>query len=377
MKLRIVPYTAEHEEAVRAFNARLAAAKDLDTTVQSTVFPTSHVPEWLPKRPGCDLYQEQFVALDDESIVRGGYILKHQPFLVKGNLVRTAAFRLPISEGIIDRRFINVAVRLYADASERQPYLFGLGGGGYHVPVIKFLLAAGWQPTLVPFWFRIVRPTVFLQNIAVLRNSALRQGMCELLKCSGLGWLVIKGIFGIIGKYRPSAGVTYELVSQFSDWADDVWAECKAHYSLISVRDRQILDVLYPKGNERFKRLKIMRDGKAVGWAALLNTPMSDHKQFGNMRVGTLVDCLAKPDDARDVVACCRDFLIADGADLLISNQASQAWGTALRECGFLEGPSNFPFVASPKLAAFLEPFQETAKAFHLNRGGGDGPIHL
>ena len=120
-----------------------------------------------------------------------------------------------------------------------------------------------------------------------------------------------------------------------------------------------------------------MRDGKVVGWAVLLNTPMSDHRQFGNMRVGTLVDCLAKPDDARDVVACSRDFLVEDGADLLISNQASQAWGAALKDCGFLEGPSNFPFVAAPKLAALLQPFKETAKDFHLNRGGGDGPIHL
>jgi hypothetical protein len=104
---------------------------------------------------------------------------------------------------------------------------------------------------------------------------------------------------------------------------------------------------------------------------------MSDHKQFGNMRVGTLVDCFAKPDDARDVAACARDFLVEEGADLLISNQANEGWSQALKDCGFLEGPSNFPFLAAPKLAALLAPFQETAKGFHLTRGGGDGPIHL
>ena len=192
MKLRIVPYAAEHEEAVRAFNARLAA-KNLDTALYSTAFPTSHVPEWLPRQPECDVYQEQFLAIDDESIVRGGYILKHQTFLVKGEPLSLAAFRLPISEGIADRRFINVAVSLYADALARQPHLYGLGGGGYHLPVVKFLLTAGWQPTLVPFWFRIVRPNVFLDNITVLRNSPLRRGMCDLLRWSGLGWLAIQG----------------------------------------------------------------------------------------------------------------------------------------------------------------------------------------
>ena len=105
-----------------------------------------------------------------------------------------------------------------------------------------------------------------------------------------------------------------------------------------------------------------MRDGKVVGWAVLLNTQMSGHKHFGDMRVGTLVDCLAKPEDARDVVACARDVLEANGADLIVSNQGSRAWGQALKHCGFLQGPSNLPFLASPKLAALLEPFAETPR---------------
>jgi hypothetical protein len=376
MTIRIVPYTAEHEKAVRAFNARLAA-KNLNSTLYSTVFPTTHVPAWLPKRSGCDLYQEMFVALDDQSIVRGGYILKHHMFLVNGKSVNISDYQLPISEGIADRRFVNVALSLYADALRRQPYLFGLGGGGYRAPVGKFLLTAGWQTVLVPFWFRIVHPNAFLRDIKVLSSSSLRRGMGDLLRCSGLGWLGVKTIQRVVGKYRHPAPVAYELVGEFSDWIDDVWEKSKDHYSLISVYDRQVLEVLYPPGDAKFKRLKIMRDGKAVGWAVLLNTQMSRHQQFGNMRVGTLVDCLAKPEDAHDVVACSRDFLVDGGADLIVSNQASHVWCRALKDCGFLEGPSNFPFFAAPELAALLKPFNETAQGFHLNRGGGDGPINL
>jgi hypothetical protein len=376
MTIRIVPYTAEHEAAVRAFNARLAE-KELDRNLYSTTFPTSHIPTWLPQRAGCDLYQEQFVAVEDDAEVRGGYILKNQTFLIKGTVQRLSHYQLPISEGVIDRRFTNVAVSLYMDALRRQPYLFGLGGGGYHVPIIKFLLVAKWQTILVPFWFRIVRPNVFLRNINVLRNTPARRHVCGLLQGSGFGWVGIKAIQGLLGKYRRPAGVTYELVNEFSAWTNDVWEASKSHYSLIAVRNQQILEVLYPAENARFQRLKVMRDGQIVGWAVLLNTQMSGHRQFGDMRVGTLVDCLAKPDDTRDVVACARDCLINGGADLLISNQAHQAWCHALKDCGFLEGPSNFPFLAAPKLAALLAPFKETAADFHFNRGGGDGPIHL
>ena len=85
MKLTIVPYAAEHEEAVREFNARLMA-KNLDTSLYSIPFPASHIPTWLPKLPGRDLYQEQYLALDEQSVVRGGYILKHHTFWSSGLL---------------------------------------------------------------------------------------------------------------------------------------------------------------------------------------------------------------------------------------------------------------------------------------------------
>lgn len=376
MTLRIVPYTAEHEEAVRAFNTRLAKGK-LDPCVYSTVFPSSHVPAWLPKRAGCDLYQEYFVAVDDDSAVRGGYILKHQSFLVKGNPLRLADYQLPISEGIVDRRFIDVGVRLYADAIRRQPCLFGLGGGGYQTPVVRFLMAAGWQAMLTPFWFRIAHPSVFLRNIAATKTSPKWPKLFKLLGHTGMGWVGIKAIQCLKSKYRRPNCVTYEIVPEFADWADDVWNDAKDRYSLIAVRDRKNLDILYPAANPRFIRLKVMRDGRLLGWAVLLSTQMSGHRHFSSMRVGTLVDCLAKPEDAPDVVACARDILEANDVDLIVSNQGSSAWGTAMKVCGFLQGPSNLPFLASPALAPHLEPFAENARTFHLTRGDGDGPIHL
>lgn len=376
MTLRIVPYTAEHEEGVRAFNARLAA-KNLDPSLYSTWFPTSHVSQWLPNRAGCELYQEYFVAVDDDSSVRGGYILKHQPFLVQGSLLHIADYQLPISEGIIDRRFVSLGVQLYADAIRRQPYLFGLGGGEYHTPLLRFFMAAGWQTVPTPFWFRIVHPSVALRNLTVLRTSPVRRAALDILSSTGLGWAGIKTLQTIRRSHRSSTGVTFQKVPEFGDWADAIWNDAKDSYSFIAVRDRLNLNMLYPAAKSRFIRLKIMRDGQVIGWAVLLNTQMSDNKYFNNMRVGTLVDCLAKPDDAADVVGCARDVLEEADVDLIVSNQGSRAWGQALKSCGFIEGPSNLPFFASPALAPRLEPFAANAETFHLTRGDGDGPIHL
>ena len=376
MRIKVVPYAAEHEEAVRAFNVRLAAA-GLDKNLYSTAFPASHVPALLPKRPGCDLYQEYFLAVDEESMVRGGYILKRQPFLVKGEPLELADYQLPISEGIADRRFANVGVSLYMDAIRRHPRLWGLGGGGYHIPNTRFLLKAGWRGDLVPFWFHVVRPYAFWQNIMVLRHSAARRLALDLLAYSGAGWLGVKAAQVLRRRQPVTASVACEVANDFGDWADGVWRESHGHYSLIAVRDRNILNILYPTDNPRFIRLRIARRGNVIGWALLLNTQMAGHKQFGDMRVGTLVDCLAAPSDATDVVACVRDYLEAAGVDLIVSNQCSRAWCDALRAGGFFQGPSNFPFLASPKLAPILQPLEEHFPTFHLNRGDGDGPINL
>lgn len=376
MGIKIIPYESEHEEAVRAFNGRLAAA-NLDRNLYSVHFPDSHISEWLPKQPGRSLYEEYFVAVDDQSIIRGGYVLKHQPCFLKGNPIKSVLLRLPISEGIINRDFTLLGVRLYKDAIRRHSLLWCLGGGGLHTPIAKLLLSAGWQTTPVPFWFRIVNPNVFLRNIEFLRSSPLRRIVLESLRCSGLGWLGIKAWLLTTTTHQRPAHVSFEIVPEFTEWADGVWNRCKSDYSLIAVRDQQILQWLYPATDSRFIRLKIIKDHMVMGWAVLLHTQMSGNKYFGNMRVGTLVDCLAKPDDARDVVACAREVLEANGTDLIVSNQASQAWCQTFRSGGFIEGPSNFPFFASPQLASLLHPLEELAASFHLNRGDGDGPIHL
>jgi hypothetical protein len=63
--------------------------------------------------------------------------------------------------------------------------------------------------------------------------------------------------------------------------------------------------------------------------------------------------------------------------DLIVTNQAHSAWQAALRDEGFLSGPTNFLFAASPQLAQLLAPFETAQNEFHINRGDGDGPIHL
>jgi hypothetical protein len=143
------------------------------------------------------------------------------------------------------------------------------------------------------------------------------------------------------------------------------------------MRDSKVLNILYPKESKRFIRLKILKDNKPIGWAVVLDTQLSNHKQFGNMRLGSIIDCLAFPENSYDVVKCASGFLKNRGVDLIISNQADQRWCAGLKQAGFFKGPSNFIIAASKKLSELLMPFDKNITSFHINRGDGDGPINL
>src|SRR5262249_55579009 len=130
------------------------------------------------------------------------------------------------------------------------------------------------------------------------------------------------------------------------------------------------LDALYPPDDARFLRVRT-----AEGWAVLLDTQMQDHKQFGDMRVGAIVDCLAPPSAAGAVVRAATSLLEQRGVDLVISNQLHTAWSRALMDAGFRQGPSNFLLALSPDFAAAAGAAGDGE--FHFNRGDGDGPIHL
>jgi hypothetical protein len=168
-----------------------------------------------------------------------------------------------------------------------------------------------------------------------------------------------------------------EEVAEFTDWTDSVWDACQREYGLSAVRDAATLRILYPKEESKFIRLRVTRRKQCLGWAVLLDSRLSGHNQFGRMRLGSLVDCLALPADARSVAIAARDVLEKRGVDLIVSNQSHAAWGKALKAAGFWRGPSNFIFATSPQLTDVLKASHVQDADVHLNRGDGDGPVNL
>jgi hypothetical protein len=357
----IQPFTGDHVLAVRAFNRRIAAGGE------SWRFPES------PARN----YPEYFVALEGNT-VRGAYILKPQAFAFEGQVRMIANFTFPISEGIVDGRYVPIGLLMLKDSLKRQPLLFGLGLGGYDEAIARMLANTKWRMVSCPFYFKVTHPFRFLRETVFLRRTRLRRLMLDTLAVSGLGWMAVKSLQSLRKMTAwPMADLTIERVDSFSLWADEVWTQANCCYAMIGMRDATSLNRLYPSSSARFQRIKVLRRGKPIGWAVVLNTQMQRHKYFGRMRVGSVVDCLAVREAEDQVVAMATEELERQTVDIIVTNQLQRSWCRAFASNGYLAGPSNFIFAVSPELAKELHPFDSKVSRIHMTRGDGDGPINL
>jgi hypothetical protein len=364
----IQPYQREHEQAVQEFNRRLQESSgDPDL-----VFSQTATPRWLPPAQDHSVWNEFFVALEG-STVRGTYALKQESiWLREKGLRRIACYHHPLSEGIINRSYASVGVLLARDALARQPFLYALGMGGYDRPIAKMLRALGFSMTLIPFYFRVVHPWKFFREMQALRQTPWRALIMNIAAASGAGFLAIKSIEAVSRLRGRRAPFESEEISEFSDWADDLWQKGLSNASLATVRDANTLRLLYPGNMATTKRLRVSSNGVDVGWVIVGERRKS--AAFGQMRVGSIVDCwAASPEYAGSVVQAATAFLERLGVDLIVSNQSHQAWRRAFERSGFLKGPSNFIFAASKKLTALLPPLEENSDTFHITRADGDG----
>ncbi|HEX4143242.1 MAG TPA: hypothetical protein VHY91_06810 [Pirellulales bacterium] len=367
----VAPYTLDLVDAVKAFNARLRAGG------VAMGFPETNVPEWLPPVAGREIFQEYYVAVDQDA-VRGTYILKHQPFWVAGQTARLSQFRLPLSEGQINKHFAAVGVQIYLDAVRKQKLLYTVGIGGYQEAVAQMLLSAGWKTQPVSFFFRVFHPRRFLRNIVYLRTTPLRRFALDAMAVSGLGTVAVHA-YQALKAQRPAPipQLEWSEVNSFGGWADAIWEGAKSDYSLIAVRNATILDILYPASEPQWIRLKVTLRGEVVGWAVLLNEPMNGHNYFGNLRVGSLIDCLALPGHEDAVVCAAIRHSKREKAEILVTNLSHHRWRSAAESQGLCSASSNFIFAASKPVAAMIESVDAKMERIHMTRGDGSGPENL
>jgi hypothetical protein len=354
--------------AIGAFNQRLRRS---DVEFQLPESPDALL---APRGRGAPVWHEMFVARD-EAAIRGGYLLKRELLRARGADIELGNYQIPLSEGVIDKSHAMVGIRLFQHVMQQQSTLYCLGMGSMQRPLPRLLARFSWTVEPVPFFFRVIRASAFLENITYLQQRRFGGPMTALARYTGAGALAVSG-WRVAARLRLPAipkTLTVESTTGFGAEIDALYAECRDGYGALIERTAAALDARLPRGDERLIRILVRNGGKLVGWLVLTRSQLRGHKQFGSMRLGCIVDGLCAPELAPVLVRIATERLIAAGVDLIVSNQSHTAWLGSLRRCGYLEGPSNFIFARSPALTAASPPLRD----WHLNRGDGDGPINL
>ena len=208
---------------VRAFNLRLRAGGE-----QYWTFPESHVPRF-PKLPNRNPYQEFFLAWDLGE-VRGGYLLTHSRFAIRGESTWIACgAQLNMSEGIVNRAYGITGALNVRDALKRQPLLYGLGIGGFEEPQAKLLAAMDGLCVLSRF-------SLGTESIALLRQHCLpAQKSRDTTHVAG-GTVHRPGMGGSTdctfpARQKGRLNLTGTIL-RFRPWADELWNKCKGSYFL-------------------------------------------------------------------------------------------------------------------------------------------------
>lgn len=375
-RVRIVPARPEDAAAVAAFNERMRAAGADHKLTADRPYRDYAI------GPGSPVIVERyFVWVDD--ILRGGVVVKRLPFWTAGQgATEVAFFGHPVSEGVANPEFGFLGLMIQKFVMRRYPLVYGLGTGGLDLPVARLMVATGWQAQPVPFRFLVFRAGVFLREIEFLRRRhGVVRRVADMAVATGLGALGL-GLFrfaqSLAGRRLRPQGFRCEPANAWGAWADDIWQSARESYALIGDRSSATLATLYPDGHSHLRRLRVVNAaGQVAGWAVIIVARQRDSRYFGNLCLGTLVDCLAVPGRETAVVSVALDCLRRAGADLAVANLSAAEWVRACDRVGMLKGPSNYYLFLSPALQRRLAAEPARSRSCFFTRGDGDGPIHL
>ncbi len=378
MATKIVPHGEDMKDRVEAFNTKL---RDAGSRWGFYVDP---VPMWIPKtRDDQHVHREYWLATKDGEEVVGGYALKPQRWLIKGEPRTVTDWQGPISLGAVDPKYAALGLRLVRDMLKKQPLLYSWGHGGSDQKIVQMLRTMGWLMHQTPFLFRVCRPNNFLRKNAYLREDPRKAMAQDALALSGLGRIGFKALHAAL-RLRSLKRFSAEasVVPSFGGWADELWERARGRYDAVALRDADMMNDLLPvdQRHENWPeptRLRVTRDGADIGYAVLIDKQLEDDPRFGSMRLGMIVDTFGLPEDAGEVVFAAFEFLRDAGVDMVMANQAHPGWVAGFEDAGFFKIENRRIFCASPALQAALEPFEQTRRGLFLSNLDGHGPMGL
>ena len=367
--------------AVARFNQRLrAGGRDEQITLRLSL------PGEERYRPaGFPMYRRMMIAVDGIE-VRAAVLLYHSNIFIRGKKQDFCWLDMPISEGIIDRRYSLAIVQLVKAVSRYESFMMSTGAGPEDKVSFRLLTKLGWRHHAVPFFFYPVKVTKILLGLSYIKKHAKLRYGALLGAYSGLG----AGSSGLLAlRRRIAAGLSryeYSMEKVFDDWADRIFEDCLPDYGVVMRSDATTLNILHPPDKPGITRLRVRRKGakrdagrnggEDAGWILVANKQMKNNHHFGDLKVGTLVDGLGRAADAPALVTAGINHLVETGADIIVANFSHAAWVEACRRSGMFAGPDSYYHFVSPGGSPLFED-SCPPREIHVTRGHSNGTWSL
>ncbi len=346
---------ARSQPAVQAFNQRLAAGGS------TWAFYENPTPRWLPRVDGSPVFREHYLLQEDDGTVRGGYVLKHEIFLLDGEPVTVAHQQGPVAESVVDSTFRGLGFKMVDDSLQKRPLQTGWGA----------TIRKGWEAETRPALLYVANKTAFLRSFQGLQRRNVLGTVGRLSTRLGLSQVGLS-----VAQLRvPGTRATVTEEARFGPWADDVWLAAKGAYKLLAVRDAATLNqVMPPDDFPGTIPLGVRLGGNVVGWAAIRDHRLSGDPQFGDLRAGSMVDALAIPGHERTVIEAATRHLVNRGVDFVGSFFSHPTWIRGFQQSGYLTIPNRRGFGFSPELIRIGGGLQALSAGTHLTLIDADGP---
>jgi hypothetical protein len=256
-------------------------------------------------------------------------------------------------------------------------------------PVLRILTGLKWvHKGVLPQYLRILNARGVSRNLQLSGVKALTSHTGDTTGAAPLrfvesfirvlgGWGLAVGQaiwVGLTLVTRPgSDSVDVREEKEFDDSYNQLWQTVRGQFGACLARDQKYLQERFGRHPGRYRVLGCRRENRLLGYCIVKIKQFSNDSRMGNMKVGSIVDCLFDPSAPAafqtllDVVLkmCARD-----GVHAVLCTASHAAVRRLLRSNGFLAIPGNLNFAYHNRTTVPLQDI--TLEAWHLMRGDSD-----
>lgn len=256
-------------------------------------------------------------------------------------------------------------------------------------PVLRILRGLKWtHQGVLPQYLRILDAPGVSRNLQLSGLKALTVQTVDtsaaaplrlvesLLRMLG-GWGLAVGQalwVGLTIVARPrSLPVEVREEQGFDDSYNQLWQAVGGRFGACIARDQKYLQWRFGRKPDRYRVLGCRQENRLLGYCIVKTKQFSNDPRMGNMKVGTIVDCLFDP-DAPAALQTLLDYVVKvcerEGVHVVLCTASHAAVRRLLRANGFLAIPGNLNFAYHNRTNVPLQDIP--LEAWHLMRGDSD-----